>query len=74
MKILDYWVYLCSYLVRSQKSLTLFDCKLGMYFTYICMAFHSNLETDYSPDYYQKCNISNLENPREKIITYLESS
>ena len=22
-----------------------------MYFTYICMAFHSNLETDYDPDY-----------------------
>ena len=36
---------------RSKKSLTLFDCKLEMYFTDICMAFHSNLETDYDPDY-----------------------
>ena len=38
-------------MVRSKKSLTLLDCKLEMYFTYICMAFHSNLETDYDPDY-----------------------
>ena len=38
-------------MVRSQKSFTLFDCKLEMYFTYIYMAFHSNLETDYDPDY-----------------------
>ena len=38
-------------MVRSEKSLTLFDCKLEMYFTYICMAFHSNLEADYDPDY-----------------------
>ena len=38
-------------MVRSQKSLTLFDCKLEMYFTYICMALHSNLKTDYDPDY-----------------------
>ena len=40
-----------SLLGRSRKSLALFDCKLEMYFTYICMAFHSNLETDYVPDY-----------------------
>ena len=38
-------------MVGSHKSLTLFDCKLEMYFTYICMTFHSNLETDYDPDY-----------------------
>ena len=50
------------------------DCKLEMYFTYICMAFCSSLETDYDPDYLDsklKCNISCLESHREKIITYL---
>ena len=35
----------------SQKSLTQFNRKIDMYFTCICMAFHSNLETDYEPDY-----------------------
>ena len=34
-----------------QKSLTLFDCKLEMYLHTFFMAFHSNLETDYDPDY-----------------------
>ena len=39
-------------MVRSQtEPLTLIDCKLEMYFTYICMAFHSNLETDFDPEY-----------------------
>ena len=38
-------------MVRSKKSLTLFDRKLEMYFTYICMAFHSDLEIDCDPDY-----------------------
>ena len=40
-----------SLLGQFHKSFTLFDCKSGMYFTYICIAFHSNLETDYDPDY-----------------------
>ena len=38
-------------MVRSKKSLTLFNCKLEMYFTYICMVFHYNLKTDYDSDY-----------------------
>ena len=42
------------------------------------MAFHSNLETDYDPDFLDlliKNAISPvLENPRQKMITYLESS
>ena len=54
MEVLDLgytYIILCSYLVGPQKSLTLFDCKTEMYFTFICMVVHSNLETDYDPDY-----------------------
>ena len=38
-------------MVKSQRTLTLLDCKLEMYFTYICIAFYSNPETDYDPYY-----------------------
>ena len=35
-----------------KKYLTQFHCKSEMYFIYILVAFPSNLETDYDPDYF----------------------
>ena len=39
------------WLLGQFSKITLFDRKSEKYFTHICMVFHSNLETDYDPDY-----------------------
>ena len=48
MEILDIgYTYIVTW--SDLKHLALFDCKLEIF--YICIAFHSNLETDYDPEY-----------------------